>query len=66
MSPALQVRYLCTLSFRCGHCKHLAPDWAKAATELKGKVKVASVDATVHKQIGGRFQVSFLHFLVIT
>ena len=30
----------------CGHCKNLEPEWNKAATELKGKVKVAKVDAT--------------------
>lgn len=32
----------------CGHCKKLAPQWEEAATELKGKVKVGALDATVH------------------
>ncbi|XP_046427345.1 protein disulfide-isomerase A6 homolog isoform X1 [Neodiprion fabricii] len=32
----------------CGHCKNLAPHWASAATELKGKVKLGALDATVH------------------
>lgn len=32
----------------CGHCKNLAPHWAKAATELKGKVKLGALDATIH------------------
>uniref|UniRef100_A0A182N5Z6 Protein disulfide-isomerase A6 homolog n=1 Tax=Anopheles dirus TaxID=7168 RepID=A0A182N5Z6_9DIPT len=34
----------------CGHCKNLAPHWEKAATELKGKVKLGALDATVHQQ----------------
>ncbi|XP_076261162.1 protein disulfide-isomerase A6 homolog CaBP1 [Rhynchophorus ferrugineus] len=33
----------------CGHCKNLAPHWAKAATELKGKVKLGALDATVNQ-----------------
>ncbi|GJQ74963.1 hypothetical protein Trydic_g9589 [Trypoxylus dichotomus] len=33
----------------CGHCKNLAPHWAKAATKLKGKVNLGALDATVHK-----------------
>lgn len=32
----------------CGHCKNLAPIWAAAATELKGKVKLGALDATAH------------------
>lgn len=32
----------------CGHCKNLAPHWEKAAAELKGKVKLGALDATVH------------------
>lgn len=32
----------------CGHCKNLEPEWKKAATELKGKVKLGTLDATVH------------------
>lgn len=39
----------------CGHCKNLAPEWAKAATELKGKVKLGALDATVHQQMAQRY-----------
>lgn len=41
----------------CGHCKNLEPEWNKAANELKGKVKVAKVDATVNQKLGARFKV---------
>lgn len=41
----------------CGHCQRLAPEWAKAASELKGKVKVGALDATVHTVIASRYQV---------
>ncbi|CAF0744042.1 unnamed protein product [Rotaria sordida] len=39
----------------CGHCKNLVPEWARAATELKGKVKLGVVDATVHTQLAQRY-----------
>lgn len=42
---------------RCGHCQRLAPEWAKVASELKGKVKVAALDATVHTAIASRYQI---------
>ncbi|XP_047520088.1 protein disulfide-isomerase A6 homolog [Pieris napi] len=41
----------------CGHCKNLEPHWAKAATELKGKVKLGAVDATVDQMMASRYQV---------
>jgi len=41
----------------CGHCKNLEPHWKKAASELKGKVKLGAVDATVHQQLASQFGV---------
>jgi len=42
----------------CGHCKKLAPEWASAATTLKGKVKLGAVDATQFGDLAGRYGVS--------
>ena len=39
----------------CGHCKNLAPHWAQAATELKGKIKVAKIDATQEKVVSSKY-----------
>jgi len=35
----------------CGHCQHLAPEWEKLATSLKGKVSVAKVDCTTETSV---------------
>lgn len=40
-----------------GHCKNLAPEWSKAAKELKGKVKLGALDATVHTSTASRYNV---------
>lgn len=43
----------------CGHCKNLAPEWKKAATELKGKgVTLVAVDATIHSDLAKKYGVS--------
>jgi len=41
----------------CGHCKTLAPHWQSAATELKGKIKLGALDATVHSNMANKFGV---------
>jgi protein disulfide-isomerase A1 len=44
----------------CGHCKKLAPEWAKAAQTLKAQpnpLPLAKVDATEAKQLAERFEI---------
>ncbi|PRQ52654.1 putative protein disulfide-isomerase [Rosa chinensis] len=41
----------------CGHCKKLAPEWKKAAKNLKGKVKLGHVDCDAEKSLMSRFNV---------
>ena len=35
----------------------MAPEWATAATQLKGSVKLGAVDATVHGELAQKFDV---------
>jgi len=41
----------------CGHCKKLAPEFEKAASDLKGKVPLAKVDATEEKDVASKYSV---------
>jgi len=45
----------------CGHCKNLAPEWARAATEVKekseGQVKLGALDATQHQRMASKYGV---------
>nr|CAD1827067.1 unnamed protein product [Ananas comosus var. bracteatus] len=41
----------------CGHCKKLAPEWKRAANNLKGKVKLGHVDCDAEKSLMSRFNV---------
>ncbi|KAI4825390.1 hypothetical protein KUCAC02_021073 [Chaenocephalus aceratus] len=46
------------LSFRCGHCKRLAPEYEVAATRLKGNVALVKVDCTTSSNVCSKYGVS--------
>lgn len=42
----------------CGHCQQLKPIYAKAATQLKGKIGFAAVDATAEEELAQEYGIS--------
>lgn len=55
MTQPLLLQYL-TIQW-CGHCKSLEPEYEKAATTLKGVVKVVAVDATEATALASTYSV---------
>ena len=41
----------------CGHCQKLLPEYTAAATQLKGQIKLAKVNAEENKGLSQRFQI---------
>jgi len=39
----------------CGHCKSLAPEWAKASKQTRQMTKFGTVDCTVETELASRF-----------
>lgn len=41
----------------CGYCQKLAPEWAEAATQLKGKARLGAIDATASAKIPSLYNI---------
>lgn len=45
------------VSYRCGHCQKLVPEYTKLANAVKGIVKVGAVDMTKYQSVGAPYNV---------
>lgn len=57
-----------SFSFRCGHCKKIAPELEKAAKTLNKREKpivIGKVDATIESDLASRFDVTGYPTMII-
>ena len=51
------LKHLLFFMCRCGHCQALTPEYKKAASALKGIVRLGAVDADEHRSLGSKYGV---------
>ena len=49
----------------CGPCRQMAPEFAKAAATLKGRVRLAKLNTQDHPEIAGRARIQGIPALVL-
>ncbi len=49
----------------CGPCRMMAPEFARAAQALKGRVRFAKVDTEAHPEVGGRLGIRGIPLLIL-
>lgn len=49
----------------CGPCRMMAPEFARAAAELKGTARLVKLDTEAHPQAGARYNIRGIPLLVL-
>lgn len=49
----------------CGHCQALQPTWTELGQAMKGKAKIAKVDATTQKRLAQEFKIQGFPTLIL-